>query len=70
MKLGPVTKLAMRNMAASKKKKNNDDFTSGNCDVIVIFLSFGLFGVISKVDSGHIFFFFFFYNDDIQNIDN
>ena len=39
MKLGPVTKLNKRNKATSKKFDN--DFMSGNCDVIVIFPIYG-----------------------------
>ena len=35
MQLGPVTKLDKRNTATSKK--SNDDVTTTNCDVIIIF---------------------------------
>ena len=53
MKIGPVTKLDMRN----KKKNQNkidDEVTSENCDVIVIFLIYSQFGAIRKPDSGRI----------------
>ena len=39
MKLGPVTKLAKRNMATLKKI--DDDIMSKNCDVNIFFLSYG-----------------------------
>ena len=43
MKLGPVAKLDKRNKTTSKKF--GDDVMSVNCDVIVIFLIHGQFGV-------------------------
>ena len=52
MKLGPVTKPDKRNKATSKKF--DDDIISANCDVIVIFLTYGQFGAIRKPDSGRI----------------
>ena len=51
MKLGPVTKLDKRNKATSKKI--DTDIMSGNCDVIVIFRTFGQFGAVQGPDSGH-----------------
>ena len=50
MKLGLVTKLDKTNIAAPKKFGN--DVMSTNCDVIVIFLIYGQFGAIRKLDSG------------------
>ena len=50
MKLGSVTKLDKRNTITSKKF--DDDIMSKNCDVIVIFPSYGRFGAIPKPDSG------------------
>ena len=50
MKLGPVTKLNKRNKATSKNF--GDDVMLTNCDVIVIFPIFGLFGEIRKPDFG------------------
>ena len=44
MKLRPVTKLDKRNKTTSKIF--NDDVMLENCDVIVIFLIFGQFGVV------------------------
>ena len=44
MKLGPVTKLDKRNTTTSQKI--DDDAKSENCDVIVIFPIYGLFGAI------------------------
>ena len=52
IKLGPVTKFEKRNKATSKKF--DDDGMSANCDAIAIFLIYGQFGVIRKLDSGHI----------------
>ena len=49
MKLGPVTKLDKRNKTPSKK--NDDDAMSKNCDVIIIFPTYGQFGEIWKPDS-------------------
>ena len=46
MNLGPVTKLDKRNKTASKKF--DDDVMSENCDVIVIFRSFGQFGAVRR----------------------
>ena len=51
MKLGPVTKLDKRNKTTSKKF--DDDIMSENCDVIVIFWIFGLFGAVRRPDSGY-----------------
>ena len=51
MKLGPATKLDKRNKTTSKKIEF--DVMSKNCDVIVIFMIFGQFGAIWKLDSGH-----------------
>ena len=58
MKLGPVTKLDKRNTSTSKKKKIDDDFMSGNCDVIVFFPIYGQFAAIRKPDSGRMFYLF------------
>ena len=44
MKLGPVTKVDKRNKTTSKKF--DDDVLSENCDVIVIFQTFGIFGAV------------------------
>ena len=52
MKLGPVTKLDKRNKTTSKKF--DDDFMSANCDVIVIFRTYGQLGAIRRADSGRI----------------
>ena len=52
MKFGPVTKLDKRNKTTSKKI--NDDVLLENCDAIIIFLIYGLFGAIRKPDSGYI----------------
>ena len=49
MKLGPVTKLVKKN---NNVKKFDDDIMSANYDVIVIFLIYGQFGAIRKLDSG------------------
>ena len=51
MKLGPVTKLEKRNKTS---KKNDDDVTSANCDVIVIFPIYGQSKAIQNPDSGRI----------------
>ena len=50
MKLEPVTKLNKRNKAMPKKL--DDDVMSSNCDIIVIFLIYGQFGAIRKLNSG------------------
>ena len=50
MKLGTVTKLDKRNKTMSKKIE--DGIMSENYDVILIFLIFGQFGAIRKLDSG------------------
>ena len=50
MKLGTVTKLDKKNKTMSKKIE--DDIMSENYDVILIFLIFGQFGAIRKLDSG------------------
>ena len=52
MKPGPVTKIDKRN----KRKSNRfvDNVMLVNCDVIVVFLIYGQFGAIRKLDSGHI----------------
>ena len=52
MKLDPVTKLDTRIKTISTKI--DKDVMSENCDVIVIFLIYGQFGVIGKRDSGPI----------------
>ena len=49
MKLEPVTKLDKRNKTRPKKKIG-DDTMSANCDVIVIFPSYGQFGAIRRPD--------------------
>ena len=49
MKLGPVTKLDKRSKSTSKIF--DDDVMSANCDAIVIFLIYGKFGAIWKLDS-------------------
>ena len=49
MELGPVTKLFKREKIPSKNL--DDDVMSENCDVIAIFVIFGQFGPIWKVDS-------------------
>ena len=48
MKLGSVTKFDQKNKTKSKKKKKNEE--SKNCDIIVIFPSYGQFGTIQKPD--------------------
>ena len=50
IKLGPVAKLNKRNKTTSQKLHN--DVMSINCDVIIIFLTYGQFGAIRKPDSG------------------
>ena len=52
MKPKPVTKRDKRNK--NNVKKINDEVMSANCDVIVIFLSYGQFGAIRKPSSGRI----------------
>ena len=52
MKPKPVTKRDKRNK--NNVKKINDEVMSVNCDVIVIFLSYGQFGAIRKPSSGRI----------------
>ena len=49
MKLGPVTKLDMRNKATSKKV--DDDVNSANFGVILIFTIYPQFGAYWKPDS-------------------
>ena len=51
MKLGLVTKLDKRNKTTSKKF--DFDVMSENCDIIVIFRSFGQFEAVRRPDSGH-----------------
>ena len=51
MKLGSVTKIDKRNKSISKIF--DDDVTSENCDVIIIFSLYGQFGDIRKPDSRH-----------------
>ena len=48
MKLGPLTKLDMRNKKPSKKF--DDEGMSTNCGVIVSILIYGQFGAIWKQD--------------------
>ena len=50
MKLGPVTKLEKKNKTS---KKFDVDVMSENCEVIVIFRIFGLFGAVRRPDSRH-----------------
>ena len=52
MKLGPVTKLDKRNKITSKTF--DDDIMLANCDVIVVFLIYGQFGAIQRLDSRRI----------------
>ena len=52
MKLGSVTKLDNRNSISLKILTMA--FIPANCDVIVIFLIYGQFGVIRKADSAGI----------------
>ena len=47
MKLGPVTKLDKGNKGTSK---NHYDVMSENCDAVVIFLIYGQFRAIQKLD--------------------
>ena len=49
MKLGPVTKLDKRNKATLKFF--DYDTMSGNCNIIVIFLIFGQFRAVGRLDS-------------------
>ena len=49
MKLGSLTKRDKRSETTSKKIE--DDITLENCNIIVIFPSFGQFGAIRKLDS-------------------
>ena len=51
MKLGPVLKLDKRNTVSSKKF--DDNVMSENSDITAIFLFYGQFGAIWKLDSGH-----------------
>ena len=51
MNLGSVTKLDKRNKTTSKKFDN--DVISENCDVVVIFRTFGQFGAVQRPDSGY-----------------
>ena len=50
MTLGPVTKIDKRNKSQSK---NNNDVTSANGDVIVLFPIYGQSAAIWKPDSGY-----------------
>ena len=50
LKLGPVSKLDKRNKTTSKKF--DDDVMSANCNVILIFQTYGRFGAIQNLDSG------------------
>ena len=50
MKLGPVTKLDKRNKIISKNIVV--EVMLENCDVIVIFLTFGQFEAVQRPDSG------------------
>ena len=52
MKLGPVTKFGEINTAMSKKF--HDKTMPKKCTVIKIFLKYGQFGAIQKLDSGQI----------------
>ena len=52
MKLGSVTKLDKRNKTTSKTF--DDDFTSANCDIIVIFPIYDQSEAIWKPDSGRL----------------
>ena len=52
MKLGPVTKLDKRNKTTSKTF--DDDFTSANFDIIVIFPIYDQSEAIWKPDSGRL----------------
>ena len=51
MKLLPVTTLDKKNKTTSKKI--DVDVLSENCDVIVIFWTFGQFAAVRRPDSGH-----------------
>ena len=48
MKLGPVTKLEKKDT----ENKIGDNFTSSNCDALVIFPNYGQFGAIRKPNCG------------------
>ena len=52
MKLGPITKLDKRNKTTPKKFDN--DVILGNCDVIVIFTTYGQIGAIRILGLGWI----------------
>ena len=52
MDMKPITKLDKRNKTTSNKV--DDDAMSENCDAIAIFLIYGQFGGIGKLDSGRI----------------
>ena len=52
MKLGPVTNLEKRNK--TRLRKFDDHVMSKNCDVIVIFPTYGQFGAIWKPHSGRV----------------
>ena len=52
MKLGPVTKPDKRNKTTWKIFE--DGVMSVNCDIIIIFLIYGQFGIIRIPDSGRI----------------
>ena len=53
MKLGAVTKLDKRNMATFTRLE--DDVMLANCDVLILvnFTIYGQFGVILKLNCGH-----------------
>ena len=51
MKLGPVTKLDKGNKTTSKKI--DFEVMLENCDVIVLFRSFGQFGAVRRPDTKH-----------------
>ena len=50
MKFGPVTNLNKRKK--TMPKKFDDDVMSANCDMIIIFQSYGHFAAMRKPDSG------------------
>ena len=52
MKLGPVTYIDKKNKSTAKNIWQ--DVMSANCDVIAIFLIYGLFGAIQKQDTRRI----------------
>ena len=72
MKPGLVTKLDKRRKNPSKKKKKIDDnVISEKCDIIVIILICGQFGVIRKPDSGCIFYkYYVFINSNFLSYKN